>query len=96
MAEAVPGVEVEPYYLESMVPMSVVAAASAPGQQMSAVDTLSLYLLDLMAFHGYRVVSGVRVEIVEPENVPYPEGWTVVRLVVDVQEFDVDVDPAEA
>ena len=96
MGDAVPGVEVSPYYLESMVPISVVAGATAPGQEMSAVDTLSLYLLDLMAFHDFRVVSGVRVEIVEPENVPYPKGWTVVRLVVDVQEFDVDVDPADA
>lgn len=96
MPEAVPGVAVEPYYLESIVPMSIVAEPKAPGQDMSAVDTLSLYLLDLMALHGYRVVSGVRVEIPQPENVPYPKGWTVVRLIVDVQEFDVDVDPADA
>jgi len=95
MADPVPGVAVEPYYLETMVPVSIVASATAPGQSMSTVDTMSLYLLDLMALHGYTVVSGVRVEIVEPEAIPYPEGWVVIRVIVDVQEFDVDVDPAD-
>lgn len=91
MAEPLPDVEVSAYYLDTIVPMSIVAEPGA-GVQLSAVDTLSLYLLDLMAMQGYRVVSGVRVELPEPEGpVDYPEGWVALRLVVDVQEFDVGV-----
>lgn len=88
----VPDVEISTFFIETMVPVTTVAAATAPGQQMSAVDTLSLYLLDLMELQGYRVVSGVRVEIPEPDGpVEYPTGWTVLRLHVDVQEFDIGV-----
>lgn len=93
MTEPAPDVEITAYYLDTILPMSIVGTAGVvPGQPMSAVDTLSLYLLDLMAMQDYRVVSGVRVELPTEEGpVPYPEGWVAVRLVVDVQEFDVGV-----
>lgn len=92
MAEPVPDVEVSSYYLDTMVPLAVVAQPVEGVSRMSAVDTLSLYLLDLMAMQGYRVVSGVRVDLPTKESpVDYPEGWTALRLVVDAQEFDVGV-----
>lgn len=92
MAETpLPDVDVSAYYIETMVPVSTVAAPTAPEQKLSAIDAMGLYLLDLMAAHGYRVVSGVEVELMEPTLVPFPEGWVALRLAVSVQEFDVQV-----
>lgn len=72
------------YFLETLTPIS--------GAQ-EVVDKVGMYLLDLMVAQGYRVVSGLSVEIVEPADgmPPYPLGWVCVRLMVEVQEFDVEV-----
>lgn len=68
------------YFIEGLYPIS----ADVPG----VCDVLGMYLLDLMKAQGYKPVSGVSVELPEPESTPYPEGWCVVRVVVDVEEFD--------
>lgn len=87
------GVPVQTYYLDAIMPLSVVDEPRAPGINLPGVDAMSLYLLDLMRMQEYRVVSGVSVQVVEPEGpVPYPDGWTVLRVTVQVQEFDVDVE----
>ena len=72
------------YFLDTLTPIPVAQAV---------VDKVGMYLLDLMAAQGYTVVSGLRVELVEPADgmPPYPAGWVLVRLMVFVQEFDVEV-----
>ena len=89
----IPGVPVSAYYLDAIMPVSVVNRAAAPGIELPGIDAMSLYLLDLMRMQEYRVVSGVSCEVVPPEGpVSYPTGWTVLRVSVQVQEFDVDVE----
>ncbi len=92
--EVIPGVPVHAYYLDAIMPLSAMDdPVSVPGIELPGRDALSLYLLDLMRMQEYRVVSGVTVERVEPEGpVQYPAGWGVLRVVVQVQEFDIDVE----
>lgn len=86
MAETVlPGVEVSVFFLESFVPLN--AEKAAPH-----LDALGLYLIDLMQAQGYRVVSGVAYEMLESEVCPYPSGWGGVRAMIQVQEFDAELD----
>lgn len=79
------------YKLETLVPLV--------GREPEGVDAgehaaaLGMYLLDLMHSHEYEIVGGVWFEVPEPEAAPYPEGWCVLRALVQVREFDIDVDP---
>jgi hypothetical protein len=82
------------YKLETLVPLV--------GREPEGIDAgehaaaLGMYLLDLMAAQEYEVTGGVWFEVPEPEAAPYPEGWAVLRALVEVREFDVDVDPDDA
>lgn len=73
------------YYLDTLLPIAVARNGGA--------ETVAMYLLDLVAAHGYRTVSGVRFEVQEPAEgmPPFPSGWCSIRTMVDVQEFDVEV-----
>lgn len=70
------------YFVQFFAPIAVV---------QKDYGVLGMYLLDLMREQGYRVVSGVRFEFDEPVIVPFPPGWCQGRVMVDVQEFDVEV-----
>lgn len=81
-----PDTEVTSYFLETLVPVS------GHDELVNRIgEGVGMYLLDLMAEHGYRVVSGVRMSMPEPALVEYPDGLAVLRAEVDVQELDVTV-----
>ena len=75
------------YFFESLLPIYLAEHGGA--------EIIGMYLLDLVAVQGYRTVSGVRYEVVEPADgmPPHPAGWCYLRALVDVQEFDVEVQP---
>lgn len=82
------------YKLESLVPTATFSDTTKH-EATEHADALGMYLLDLMKAQEYEVVGGVRYEVPEPEVCEYPTGWCVLRALVDVREFDVNVDPDE-
>lgn len=89
MAETVlPDAEITTYFLETFVPTG--ETFDAMTQRIG--DGTGMYLLDLMAQKGYRVVSGVTVSFPEPRGgIEYPDGLCVLRVEVEVQEFDIEL-----
>lgn len=77
--------EITRYYLEGMVPIPL-------GRK--AADAYGMYLLDLMVSQGYEILGGVDVEVVEPfDRMPeFPAGWFMLRVCVNVREFDQVID----
>jgi hypothetical protein len=83
-----PDADVTTYYLDTIIAV----ADSYDDLNITLVDGLSMYLLDLMVLQEFRIVSGVSVSFPEPEGpVEYPEGFTVLRVSVDAQEMDVSI-----
>lgn len=85
---ALPDAEITTYFLDTFV------AVAEEYDHLTAIlaDRLGMYLLDLMELNGHRVVSGVSYVFPEPEGpVPYPEGFTVLRASVNVQEMDATI-----
>lgn len=83
-----PDCEVSTYFLETFVSTD----ESMDAWTIRLCDGLGLYLLDLMAQKGYRIVSGVTFSFPEPRGgVEYPAGLAVLRAEVEVQEFDIEL-----
>jgi hypothetical protein len=51
---------------------------------------LTQHMRDRMALHGYEIVSPIRIREARGDVAP-PVGMTMLRVEVEVEEFDVDM-----
>lgn len=84
--EPLPGVSVTTYVFDAFM-------LRYQAEWTSTRNDVGMYLLDLVTMQDFRVVSGVTFDEPAPEGpVDYPPGWCVLRAMVDVQEWDVEVE----